>query len=197
MQNNEQVFLYMKEEIERLAKQEEQALLQEMQQSKDEIYEQLVYEAKKEAQLEYDIQRKEIQKETSSDHLLKSSEYTKALVTKRDNYVQEIMNLVKQQLIDFVSSNQYLDYLKEKLTYTKEQYTFLNPILYIRQEDMQYSSILKDIYPEVEIKECSKSIIGGFLLEDLEKGLFIDQSFDFVLENQKTWFYENSGFTLK
>ena len=51
MQNIDQVFLYMKDEIERQAKSEEQAILNEVKALEDEAYESMKVEAKKDADL--------------------------------------------------------------------------------------------------------------------------------------------------
>lgn len=198
MQDNEQVFLYMKEEIERLANKEEAELISAMKKAKNEIYEQLVMEAKKEASIEYDVKLKEIKKETSSDNVEKSAEYTKTLVQKREAYVSTIMEEVKQKVIQFIHSDNYLEYLLKSLKEAKGTREFVQPVLYVSLEDMKYQKELVAAFgSDIAVEQHSKDILGGFILVDSSRGLYVDHSFDFILENQKTWFYDNSGFTLK
>ena len=62
MQNIDQVFLYMKDEIERQAKSEEQAILNEVKALEDEAYESMKAEAKRDA----DLKLKQEEEEMSS-----------------------------------------------------------------------------------------------------------------------------------
>ncbi len=43
---------------------------------------------------------------------------------------------------------------------------------------------------------CSYSL-GGFRLECIEKGIVVDETFDTGIDEQKEWFYQNSGLFVK
>ncbi|MBM6798513.1 hypothetical protein H7U28_06765, partial [Coprobacillus cateniformis] len=46
--------------------------------------------------------------------------------------------------------------------------------------------------------EASEDItIGGFIIENKESSLVVDETLDFALANQKEWFNKNSGLIIK
>ena len=87
MEKKEQVFLYMKEEIERLAGFEEEKILAEAKQLEEEVYNQIKAEAKKDAEVLLAKELVEISSNASVEASLSQEEKTKKLVEKREEYV--------------------------------------------------------------------------------------------------------------
>ena len=68
----------------------------------------------------------------------------------------------------------------------------------VRAEDMQYSEELKKAYGKtVEVKASDEITLGGFILENTADALVVNETLEFALENQKTWFANNSGLMIK
>ena len=82
MQNIDQVFLYMKDEIERQAKSEEQAILNEVKALEDEAYESMKAEAKRDADLKLKQEEEEMSSNASAEISESHIERTKKLIEK-------------------------------------------------------------------------------------------------------------------
>lgn len=198
MEKKEQVFLYMKEEIERLASKEEEKILNEAKELEEEIYNQIKAEAKKDADVLLDKELAEISSNASVEASLSQEEKTKLLVTKRDEYVADIFNQAKEKLVAFVNSDEYHRYLVDHMKSIGTTYQMENSTLYLRQEDVKYQADLISAYGiDLDVKTSDQIKIGGFIIENKANNVVIDESLDFALENQKDWFYKTSGLMIK
>lgn len=198
MEKKEQVFLYMKEEIERLANLEEEKILAEAKELEDEAYRQLEAEAKKDADALLAKELVEISSSASVEASSSQEERTKKLVEKRDGYVANIFSEAKNKLIEFVNSTEYKTYLIEHMKKIGELYQMNDSILWLREEDMKYADELVKAYGiDLTVEQSSNITIGGFIIENKETNVVVDESLDFALENQKDWFYKTSGLMIK
>lgn len=198
MEKKEQVFLYMKEEIERLANLEEEKILAEAKELEDEAYRQLEAEAKKDADALLAKELVEISSSASVEASSSQEERTKKLVEKRDGYVANIFSEAKNKLTEFVNSTEYKTYLVEHMKKIGELYQMNDSILWLREEDMKYADELVKAYGiELKVEQSSNITIGGFIIENKETNVVVDESLDFALENQKDWFYKTSGLMIK
>lgn len=107
MEKKEQVFLYMKEEIERLASLEEEKILAEAKELEAEAYQQIKAEAKKDADALLAKELVEISSNASVEASLSQEEKTKKLVETREAYVTKIFKEAKNRLNEFVNSEGY------------------------------------------------------------------------------------------
>ena len=104
MQNIDQVFLYMKDEIERQAKNEEKAILDEVKALEDEAYESMRAEAKRDADLKLKQEEEEMSSNASAEISESHIERTKKLIEKRDEYVKAIFEKAHEELVAFTKS---------------------------------------------------------------------------------------------
>lgn len=198
MEKKEQVFLYMKEEIERLAKLEEEKILDEAKKLEAEAYNQIKSEAKKDAEALLLKELVEISSNASVEASFSQEEKTKKLVKKRDEYVANIFNEAKDKLIAFVNSKEYKAYLVKHMEKIGKLYQMNNSTLELRKADLQYKDELIKAYgTTLEVEVSNKVTIGGFIIENKATNVVVDESLDFALENQKDWFYKTSGLMIK
>lgn len=198
MEKKEQVFLYMKEEIERLASLEEEKILAEAKQLEEEAYNQIKAEAKKDAEALLSKELVEISSNASVEASLSQEEKTKKLVEKRDEYVTTIFSKAKDKLVEFVNSQDYKTYLIKHIKEIGKLYQMENSILKLRKEDMKYQDELIKAYGiSLDVEVSDKIMIGGFIIENKATNVVVDESLDFALENQKDWFYKTSGLMIK
>lgn len=198
MEKKEQVFLYMKEEIERLASLEEEKILAEAKQLEEEAYNQIKAEAKKDAEALLSKELVEISSNASVEASLSQEEKTKKLVKKRDEYVTTIFSKAKDKLVEFVNSQDYKTYLIKHIKEIGKLYQMENSILKLRKEDMKYQDELIKAYGiSLDVEVSDKIMIGGFIIENKATNVVVDESLDFALENQKDWFYKTSGLMIK
>lgn len=198
MEKKEQVFLYMKEEIERLASLEEEKILAEAKQLEEEAYNQIKAEAKKDAEALLAKELVEISSNASVEASLSQEEKTKKLVEKRDEYVTNIFSKAKDKLVEFVNSQDYKAYLIKHIKEIGKLYQMENSTLKLRKEDMKYQDELIKAYGiSLDVEVSDKIMIGGFIIENKATNVVVDESLDFALENQKDWFYKTSGLMIK
>ena len=115
MEKKEQVFLYMKEEIERLANLEEEKILDEAKRLEEEAYNQIKAEAKKDAEALLAKELVEISSNASVEASSSQEEKTKKLVEKRDEYVKTIFAKAREELVAFTQSKEYASFMEEKI----------------------------------------------------------------------------------
>lgn len=198
MEKKEQVFLYMKEEIERLASLEEKKILAEAKELEEEAYRQIKAEAKKDADALLAKELVEISSNASVEASLSQEEKTKKLVETREDYVAKIFEEAKDKLIEFVNSDDYKSYLIKHMEKISSLYQMDDSILKLRQNDIKYTDDLVKAYGIDLAVEVSDEIkIGGFIIENKATNVVVDESLDTALENQKEWFYKTSGLMIK
>ena len=198
MEKKEQVFLYMKEEIERLASLEEEKILAEAKKLEEEAYNQIKAEAKQDAKALLAKELVEISSNASVEASSSQEEKTKKLVEKRDEYVATIFSEAKDKLVAFVNSDDYQTYLVKHMEEIGKLYQMENSTLSLRKEDMLLKDQLIKAYgTALEVEVSDKITIGGFIIENKATNVVVDESLDFALENQKDCFYKTSGLMIK
>ena len=178
MEKKEQVFLYMKEEIERLANLEEEKILDEAKRLEEEAYNQIKAEAKKDAEA---LLAKELV-EISSNASVEANIFSEA----------------KDKLVAFANSKDYQAYLVKHMEEIGKLYPMSDSTLELREADMKYKDELIKAYgTALEVEVSDKITIGGFIVKNKATNVVVDESLDFALENQKDWFYKTSGLMIK
>jgi len=198
MQNIDQVFLYMKDEIERQAKNEEKAILDEVKALEDEAYESMKAEAKRDADLRLKQEEEEMSSNASSEISESHIERTKKLIEKRDEYVKSIFAKAKEELIAFTKSDEYAAFMEAKLKKVNAALKVPDSQLFVAKKDLPMKDrLLKAFGVHVQVKVSDDITIGGFIVENKAASLIVDETFDFALLNQKEWFNKNSGLIIK
>lgn len=198
MGNKEQVFLYIKDEIEKIASKEEQDILNEAKALEEEAYRQMQEEAKNDADHQLKKELATISSKASIEAASQLETRTKKLVEKRDGYVAEIFKEAREKIIEFVSGNQYKEYLLNHVQKIGEEYQMTGCVLYVRKEDMIYEAEMKKVYGlDIDVQIATSIQLGGFIIENPETHVVVDETLDFALESQKDWFYKTSGLMIK
>lgn len=198
MQNIDQVFLYMKDEIERQAKMEEKSILDEVKALEDEAYESMKEEAKRDADLKLKQEEEEMSSNASAEISESHIERTKKLIEKRDEYVKAVFNQAREELVAFVDSQDYASFIEEKIKKVASHFEDPNSVMYVREKDLKMEkNLMKAFGQEIKVEASEDIIIGGFIIENKESSLVVDETLDFALANQKEWFNKNSGLIIK
>ncbi|SJZ94388.1 V-type ATP synthase subunit E [Anaerorhabdus furcosa] len=122
------------------------------------------------------------------------------LKTKRDllhlrtQLVDQLFDDVKNKLTAFVESADYTKFIEKKI----EQLGEIDHDGYfeVRKEDVSLlTEILKKKNCQCKVEETLIQL-GGFRYVNPNKGFEIDNTLDFSLQNEMTWFQNNSGFTI-
>ncbi len=198
MQNIDQVFLYMKDEIERQAKSEEQAILNEVKALEDEAYESMKAEAKRDADLKLKQEEEEMSSNASAEISESHIERTKKLIEKRDEYVKNIFDQARDELRAFVKSDEYFPFVEAKIQRVAENFKDSKSIMYVSHDDFKNKdAFVKAFGTDIEVQASDDIQIGGFILENKASSLVVDETLDFALNNQKDWFNKNSGLIIR
>lgn len=198
MENKEQVFLYIKDEIEKIASKEEEDILNEAKMLEKEAYAQIEAEAKNDANHQLEKELAAISSNASIEAAAQLEMRTKKLVEKREEYVEKIFTEAKDKIVSFVKGNQYKDFLINHIKKVSEEYQMSDSILYLRSEDMIYKDELKKAYEfDIDVRENDQIQLGGFIIENPTTHVVVDETLDFALASQKDWFYKKSGLMIK
>ena len=198
MQKKDQVFLYIKDEIEKISSAEEKEILDEAKAIEQEAYNHLRGEAEIDAKHQLDKELAEISSKASIEASAQLEERLKKLVEKREEYVNTIFTEVKNKLVEFVNSSNYLEYLTSHVKAVSDEYQMTDCVLCVRKEDLKYADDLKKAYTlPIEVEEGQQIQLGGFIIENKTTNVVVDESLDSNLEAQKDWFYKTSGLMIK
>ena len=175
MQKKDQVFLYIKDEIEKISSAEEKEILDEAKAIEQEAYNQLRGEAEIDAKHQLDKELAEISSKASIEASAQLEERLKKLVEKREEYVNTIFTEVKNKLVEFVNSSDYFEYLTSHVKAVSDEYQMTDCVLYVRKDDLKYADDLKKAYAlPIEVEEGQQIQLGGFIIENKATNVVVD-----------------------
>ena len=190
----EQLYLLMKEELESLAQKEEATILENMKETKEKAIANIQLEVEKEIASIYQKKVVEINNQVSGMLYQNNESRKKELIITRETYTKEIFEEAKQQLRLFAATKEYQTWMEEKFKETIQNYQFEKAIVYVSKKD---KAVLSRFSFDLEIQVVDNISIGGFIIEDTNLGIRIDESLESILYNQKDWFYETSKLMIK
>lgn len=197
MQNIDQVFLYMKDEIEREAKSDEKVILDEVKALEDEAYESMKAEAKRDADLKLKQEVEEMTSNASTEISESHIERTKKLIEKRDGYVKTIFEKAREELVAFTKTKDYVSFMKKKIQKVADNFDENSVMLVAEHDSAMKDEWIKAFGKNIKVVVSEEILIGGFIVENKESHLVVDETLDFALDNQKEWFNKNSGLIIK
>lgn len=122
------------------------------------------------------------------------------LKTKRDllqlrtKLVDQLFSDIKDKLVAFVSTSDYAKFIERKINELGDLDN--NGVFEVRNDDVNLvSEILKNKNSQCKVKETLIQL-GGFRYVNEDKGFEVDNTLDSSLQNEMTWFQNNSGFTI-
>ena len=189
---------YIEKNTDQKLSSEEKEILDEAKAIEQEAYNQLRGEAEIDAKHQLDKELAEISSKASIEASAQLEERLKKLVEKREEYVNTIFTEVKNKLVEFVNSSNYLEYLTSHVKAVSDEYQMTDCVLCVRKEDLKYADDLKKAYTlPIEVEEGQQIQLGGFIIENKTTNVVVDESLDSNLEAQKDWFYKTSGLMIK
>ena len=198
MPNNDQVFLYMKEEIEREAATQETKLLEESKALREKAEEEIKAEVSKEVQDRFDKELAALQLKSTVASATDATKQRQELMNLRDGYVKAVFEGVKNKLIEFTKSDKYVDYLLYKIKDVAQNYPFEDAQILVSEQDKKYETKILSAYGmKAEVIASDKLSIGGFILVNPKTNVVIDNSLSFILDDQVAYFTRNSGLIIK
>ncbi len=120
-------------------------------------------------------------------------EMRRHLLRQRDEHAGAVFEKVKEKLRAFASGAEYPAWLEKKLSAAAKEYRMRKPVLYVREADLPLRAALEKALPGCEVRASSEIATGGFIIEEPELSYVINESLDSILNEQKEWFFSNSG----
>ncbi len=118
--------------------------------------------------------------------------------TRREEMAHEVFSLVRERLLAFTKTEEYLSHLK--VLYRQAFEALGNPydgVIYLREEDMQYSRELSAVLPGRHVTfQAGSFTLGGLIVDCHSKLLRADQSYDTALGDLDGHFAELFGLSL-
>ena len=120
------------------------------------------------------------------------------IATRREEMAHEVFSLVRERLLAFTKTEDYLPHLKQ--LYRQAFDALGNPydgVIYLRAEDMQYSRELSAVLPGRHVTfQAGSFTLGGLIVDCPSKLLRADQSYDTALGDLDGHFAELFGLSL-
>ena len=196
MDNATNVLEYFKQEIDQVSSKEKDAILLEV----DGIISNAVKEYQENAKQDADYAYQKKISEANSDHSKKMAELNASknikINVKRQELADRVFKAAKEKLETYTSTEEYKKQFLLALEKVKNKMNMDQSVLYINENDKKIEKEIRALIGNA----CSiemKAQIGGFILENKEAGVIVDESYDSLLEDQKDWFYQNSGLIIK
>ncbi len=116
----------------------------------------------------------------------------KTLYDSRNKITESVFLEVEKNVRAFIDTPEYEEYLRQMLEGETEIFACGETICTARAEDLeQLKSLLAG--KNVVFAESTTDILGGFILKNTTAKLYADCTLLARIEEQKQWFYENSG----
>ncbi len=141
--------------------------------------------------IKYEIDRINADKNRSVSLTREKSK--KELSDLRAELTKKVFDSAFKQIEEYTSSEKYEEYL---VTAFKEIYDCASEdtVYYISEKDSKYIPAVSNAVSEnLNIKESSEILLGGVKAIDTNNGCLYDNTLDVKFEEQKEWFFENSG----
>ena len=125
----------------------------------------------------------------------REAELSKILRLNRAKAADEVFAAAAERLSEFAAGEKYEEYLKREIDEIRGEFGDGAAVCSARACDFD---LLRRLLPmkELDFKEVSGEIIGGFTLESAALGIFADCTLKARLEEQKERFFEISGLVI-
>ena len=127
----------------------------------------------------------------------KESKERQDLLLRREEITRTVFDQVKRRLLDFTKTPAYVDLMKEIAKELGTRCPMEGTFVMLRREDYHLAAKLGEYFGKnVRILADEAIRLGGIKVMNQSSGLFLDETLDSRLEDQKPWFYSHSGLTI-
>jgi V/A-type H+-transporting ATPase subunit E len=127
----------------------------------------------------------------------KESQERQDLLLRREEITKIVFDQVKRRLLDFTKTPAYVDLMEELSKELGARCPLEGTVVMIRRDDYHLAARLGEYFGKNCRILADESIrIGGLKVMNQSSGIFMDETLDSRLEDQKPWFYSHSGLTV-
>ena len=154
-------------------------------------------EAKKLYNEKVALEKAKINRKAGTVISAKEKEYRLKILEKRNSITDRVFESAQNQLIQFTQNADYKEYLKKNLIHVLSVCKDKSVTVFLKPDDMKYSDELKSsVKNECEFVSDDSIKIGGIKCRCSSLNLIIDDTISRRLDEQREWFYENSGLNI-
>jgi len=119
------------------------------------------------------------------------------LISRREEIISEVFNNVSKKISEFVSADQYYNWLLDIVKETVSEAGEGNIVVLINKSDEKWiPQLQKDIIVSGINIVQDEDIIGGAKALNIDKGIIVDNSIKFFLDQQRNGFLRVSGLSI-
>ncbi len=127
----------------------------------------------------------------------KETQERQNLLLRREEITKAVFDQVRRRLLDFTKTPAYTDLMVELSKELGTRCPMEGTVVMLRRDDYHLASRLGDYFGKNCRILADESIrIGGLKVMNQSSGIFMDETLDSRLEDQKPWFYSHSGLVI-
>lgn len=196
--SSEQLFKYFQEEIKEASEKRINQLRKEIEELKAKELKKIDDELRESIYHGLEIELKELKTDHSYEMNKVMTENARLLMNRRQELLLSVFEEVKEKLAKYMKTDDYVKNMTKKIEKTQNLFSKDEVIFSIKKTDQLLEKTIKSVFTGAFTIEYSENIqIGGFLAACKKKGIEIDDTLDYLLEDKKQWFYEKSNLYIK
>lgn len=119
------------------------------------------------------------------------------LLMRREEITRAVFEQVKRRLLEFTHTPAYHQLMEEIAKELGARCPMEGTVVMLRRDDYHLAAKIGQYFGKnVRILADETIRVGGIKVMNQSSGLFMDETLDSRLEDQKPWFYSNSGLTI-
>lgn len=123
----------------------------------------------------------------------KSLEFKKEILSSRNELIEKVMKQSENEILNFVHSDEYKNYLLNKVKQVFDEFNFNNAKIKIRREDLKFKEDILNCGNVSEILVDDHNKLGGFTAIDPKSNILVDKTIATILDNQRQHLLKTSG----
>ncbi len=121
------------------------------------------------------------------------SGFRQKLLLRREELTQSVFDAVGQKLLAYTKTDDYKAWMLKLAKSLSEIHDYTNNTIMIRRKDYEFSVEIEKLFSKgCRILADDGIRIGGIKLMNQSVGIFVDETLDAKLEDQRPWFYSHS-----
>lgn len=127
----------------------------------------------------------------------KESKARQDLLLRREEITRAVFEQVKRRLLEFTHTPAYNDLMNNLAKELGARCPMEGTVVMLRRDDYHLAAKLGEYFGKnVRILADESIRVGGIKVMNQSSGIFLDETLDSRLEDQKPWFYSHSGLTI-
>ncbi len=179
--------------INKYAKQQSDAILQEVEEFKKQEIEKATKEGIKDA---YTLIQNEVSTKKAviiSDVAKREQNSKRELFVKRNEIVDKVFQKAYDKLFEFTNTVEYSEHIKNSAIKINELFGNNKCVIYLKGDDADKVDAVKSIIANCDVEFDDSIKLGGIKGYCEALSIIADDTLDSKLSNQRQWFCENSG----